>query len=982
MPSAMELPKIVRFFEDERLELDDIEALQQLDADLLKKLFRSLIGDNPVSSNNGWIFKGFSMTGAIPPGLTAELDAAVIGVAVDAEGRLILNTGASSILVALTPSVTNYVYLYVSNVPSDIDGRRRYDRVSSSEASVNEETRFTPTIGLRVATSPETTYLVNDETVPLIPLYEFATDATGITSTTDKRPWFGTEDATFSLSGANGRGIGSLHELYSAIAKRFQTAVDPAAEWWDQGSVRNVKSVDDEVKRARTNLDSGINVFLQLIEYIEAARLPTFTVGPGFDETDYMTGLSLGDYYESILKNLLERTDALAGGIYHIKKGTYTLPNSAIVMEDRAGTHILGTPCNANGVPGGVTSTFTTLVPTPGAFNSLHFDTCHSYIVENIHFDCSTVSGEWQILLQSCDNIIFRGCAFDVGPDCDDVDFFSIEDCGTVIFENCTFYKDIPTAGFQGLMDVKGTSTRLILRDCEWEVGSSFILSSGNLGGEIIIENCTGIFNATSTVTGFFFNTNFAGNDFKAKIHNNKFKFNETGSGNVNLLYMDTSGSLGFTTKIILDFVGNECIDFKNTQLDFGSINGRSIVKDNLFITANSMSSPSEEILVYRGGENSYEATLIEGNTFNMAGDGYCIYLRSSLIVSSNTNGCVVRNNKIFNCEVGITNIGNNLIDNCTINDNIIINPVRSGIFLQPSADAKNLVVNGNQVRGNGNNYLTSSDGVNLCFGIVVENVLTLGIQTVSVSGNVVEDFGATTLAGGGVGGIYVGLTGKEILIDSNRVYSIGNLDGSFSLSDRIKCAGIVYRCLNNNTRIVKIRNNQVEKESWGACIAYDINSAGTATGKTIDLLEISKNQVRELSTGNIETSGIVAGPCYGASNPTPTTSGIRYLRCCNNMVEINSEPHETNFVIAAIDLSNNRLSPGSNNWPIEHANVSDNVINCYNANRGIKIIAFSTGRIVTTLNNITIKTGGIAIQAPVTLGTQHLQTNNVFSTT
>ncbi|MBU1082794.1 MAG: right-handed parallel beta-helix repeat-containing protein [Spirochaetes bacterium] len=969
MASTLELPKLVRYFPDERLELDDVDAMQSLWLQLLDIDFRALLGEG---LGYGWIFQGFNMTGAAYPGLTASLDL-VLGVAYDSEGRVILNPGLNSITVSLAPLATNYVHLYVANVESDQDGRRRYDRIAAVENSVTEETRWTPTFGLFVDVAPRTHTMINGQTVPLIPLYTFTTDAIGITGSGDARIFFGDEDAAFvfPVAGDEGKGISSLHAMHSAYAKRLLEITDPAGAWWDQGAVRDVKAIDDEVIRARGALDA-LTPYASLVEQLEAMRRSTFTTGEG---GVYAAGKSLGDYLGSTqLQTLLQRADALAGGDYIVKKGTYSnFPSTTI--SNRNGLHLIGTPGSKSALG---TNSMTKIVPLAGVGNKLTLSNCFGVVVEGFYFDASGIAGEWQLLVDTCSEITFKNCVFSCGAGVTTgatEGFLQIKDSSNIFYDECQFLKAYPAGVGPFMLKTEGACGKVLITNSVFEIAGNMIRSEGTCTSFEFFKNEV-YFAHTAGASPFFgFYHAVAGaavTVFKSKIRSNNF-YEVSPAQETQLVSFLASAANLSSSQVSLEFCDNSCYDFGAGMVDFNGFGLQSKINDNTYVTTKGAALTGLSIIQWSGLiSTGASSPVIKNNHIRLNSFGYGINLNA---VAGGTipPGLSVKTNVVEGAVRGITSAVSVDFNASDISDNDCDDCSEVGLVLTPGPNTGAFTVLKNKVKGGCVDGYTTTDGETIYFGIVVESDTMLAESFKLADNKVNEAAKASTF--GPLGGIYVNCGGQQIQINRNEVEDCGNVNAGIPDSERSKSAGIVVRAENDIDQL-SIKGNTTHGAAWGAGILYDVGDASGlgVSGYDVQQMHLSHNQTRNTDTGLLRNiAGIRISRPYSAINAAP--SGIKKLIVEGNNVETLSTVDGAIWSACGIDLA---TVPGHTHLTIVCVLISKNIAYCALETGIVNVIYHQAATVSVTTDNIAIfQVAGAATGIASPVGATHTKANN-----
>lgn len=415
--------KNVNFAEDERVDVDDVNAISALkDADL-----RELMTVLMEPGTNGTVLTGFDGVGS---GLTWQL-LAVDSAAIDSDGNMLEMLSSSPLSVSLPVSSSCYIHAYAIEQDSDSDVRRFLNDipVPPEEYSVTTPTRKSKLVGLYVTTNSDavllkssfqTTAFISGKNRKLVALAACKTNGSGFIpfSNVDFRHmWMvsgnqipalngGTPDLPFAIGSAGGdRNVKGIRTMFKAIASVLRTISGATGQdWW------NPPTTLQEVMDARTDLQTAVTQ-TTLSRRIQASKADYATVHPTVGLADYTT--------------VSAALAAVTRGVIHLKAGDHV--DSFLNCDDKSNLTIRGDG------PWATKLTLTSWVRMQGTFiSALRFE---NMLIE------TTDSVLLQLNIAGASDVVFSNCYFrrlgtsTVGG----LGFVNVTSGTNIRFENCTF---------------------------------------------------------------------------------------------------------------------------------------------------------------------------------------------------------------------------------------------------------------------------------------------------------------------------------------------------------------------------------------------------------------------------------------------------------------------------------------------------------------------------------------------------------------
>lgn len=425
----MDQLKNVKWAADERVDLDDLNALSSLkDADL-----RALLLDLIEPHANGTVFKGFDAVGSVGPIVT--LTTVGDSVAIGPEGSLLRVPDGTTLYTSLYPNATNYVHAYLEEQDSENDNRRFLNDLVSppEEVTINTPTRRTKVVNLFVTSNAlavpllssfVTSVSVGGQTCPCVALFAMKTDATDVTETIDFRStWLpggntietangGTPD--FPMMFTDTTTVTGVRTSIRALAAAIRTLNSGSSQDWS------------DVAPLLTDGNSSV-MQLSTRAALNALKSCLITVSPT---------AGLGDY--TTLAAAIAATPA--GGTVHLKPGTHPVP----------------APISLDGMT--------------------------NLVIEGEHAGASVVTfqnatGVGFISLDACTNITFRNVTFlavDSGTGLSESFFKVYSDCTNIQFENCIFEAPLAAPTFQR---ITGAVSRMRFDNCQFSFGNYGVIA-------------------------------------------------------------------------------------------------------------------------------------------------------------------------------------------------------------------------------------------------------------------------------------------------------------------------------------------------------------------------------------------------------------------------------------------------------------------------------------------------------------------------
>jgi hypothetical protein len=856
------LPKYVRFFPDERLELLDIQALQNLGRDLVSTVTTCTMGLNP--SEEGWVLQGF--TYALPGGLVFQMDTS-LGIGINNLGRVIIKPTTQSVDLTLTAGVTNYIYAYAVDAGDILDNRRKWDRGIGAEVAINDFTRYTPVVGFHVDTSPIITSLsVLGETVPLIKLY--SVDLTG------------------------GGPITSL------------LVTD------DRNMLRPVNEIDEEVIAARQPFPSlSLTAKVDLKTQIESARPADITVGffPG-SQGDYVNAAGMQDVIDATYHDISNKKIFIHSGAYTGLSGATITSKESTLFE--------GVPTSSTTLGG------SRLEFLPAAIN-LVFDSCEGITFRNLTFATSAGLGTFALVLEDCFNIRFENCFFTNPADKVHPLIKFKSTCYGIYFTDCHFenYVSTPTYGMIETDSTTNTAvnTALSFENCRIYSEGTFLRSTSTalVTGEIellSIQNCNfETVENSGTAVYDLIDINMAGStgDTCTLINNNKFK---DGADNDYLLnFLNIQSALSTSATPVDTTLKNTIMINDNYFLDFGGVSvaantsprGAITVgnwKDPVSVTNNVFSTDKTFPVVgfnelwgvkqiHYGAHTACRGGTISGNSFDFAGEGSGIYITNHDLVTVGTKGLLgllLNGNTIKNLNRGIyinTSAGYGGLGIC---DNSILDAKISAIDLvvTVSTFSDDVSISNNQILGGGTvagSTVVFGNGISAVCAAINLTGADVDFKNLTLSNNMIKDW-AIALTSTAVQGILVhaGIQGS---VSGNQISNLG-VDNSVAITaaNQKASGGIILVNREGYEQSLSVCNNNINYSGAGSGIYIDPSISPGVVG--FESIILNSNTVLNSCTTNMVIGGITIGGCFTASW---TADGVTRLVCSSNTVRLSN---------------------------------------------------------------------------------------------
>lgn len=945
------LPDLPRYEADERLELVDVEAERVAYIDLINAHVRALIGERALGSPDygewGWVLQGLKITAGV--GLQAVVEAA-LGVAIDSNGRLLIHPGDAVVNLSLNPSTANIIYAYLLDVESMPDGRRRWDRGAGAEASYTVNTRLTPTVGFFVDTSLRSHTIVNGVTVPLVVLASVTTDVSSVTGVADSRPFLGNANQSFTFDLTQlGLGVKSVYDMYSALATRIKQVFNAAGSWAVQGSVRDVKSIDDEVIAARAPTASGLTSSTTLKKRIEAARTARLTVGP----TD------TGDYNGAAgLAAALNRLDGQGDSLIVVKPAIYDDVDEVLI--DSRTLDIKGQWGSGTG------TTRTIYKPLTGSGKKMHLLVASGVTIEDIFFDTASKTGEWEILLEDCQRVTFRRCEFHLSAGMTQALIQFISANTDILFEDCVFTQ---AAGAQALFELTSDPShyieRVTFRNCVFDTNATVFSHADVQIKGLVFDRCY-VKSSTNTVRTFDF---------------------------------------AHTDAEIIDIEFTSCF-FENSAAGLtGSIRSQGVPSDNAYRhrvkVADCYFLGFAGVAVEVGGH--LLGASVERCTFYTTRYGTAIKAHASSGGLSNSFGCRVQDNTMISSPPGILNnygiqivaptpavvqafdVSRNYIKGfdygiysgiyygggLAVTDNKCLACTVGGIVLELSGEVRGLKVKDNLVQGGGTtaHALVAPIGgeANVAFAICIDG--PGDHYGTIIEGNVVNQW-ALSMVSALFGAIFVRGQFDSLSIRQNTISEVGNTSSSLSAARRVLCAAILALQDAGTGKVLAICDNTLQIESWGAGIYFDPATLGSPTNEGVPLesLKIDDNTVYQ-SNSVAPACGIKVGNHFGGM--TATDTNIDRVSACDNKLYCPATK-QTNYNEGVLDLA---LSSSGTDLTQPSVKTNGNTIKTTSGTKGIYHRAATASVVVG--NMVNNAGGGSEIDVTAASGSIHVVTAN-----
>jgi hypothetical protein len=316
--------KNVNFVEDQRVDVDDLNAISDLKDAHLREMMTVLMEPGV----NGTVLTGFDGVGS-----TLSLSWQLLGVdsaAIDAEGNILEMLSSAPLSVALPASQSCYIHAYAIEQDSDSDARRFLNDIPTppEEYSLVTPTRKSKLVGLYVTSNADVTLLqssfqttafISGKNRKLVALAACKTNGSGVIALSNvdfRNMWMvsgnqipalngGVNDLPFTIGSSSGdRNVKGIRTMFKALASVLRTISGATGQdWW------NPPTTLQEVIDARTDLQNAV-VQTTLSRRIQATKTAFATVHPTVGVADYTSVASA--------------IAAVARGVVHLKAGDHT----------------------------------------------------------------------------------------------------------------------------------------------------------------------------------------------------------------------------------------------------------------------------------------------------------------------------------------------------------------------------------------------------------------------------------------------------------------------------------------------------------------------------------------------------------------------------------------------------------------------------------------------------------------------------------
>lgn len=430
--------KNVKWSADERVDLQDLQAMSDLKDVELKELYRIFF----EPGTRGVVLRGFNFVNAGgPPTFSLTAGGATESVAIAPDGSLLKADPAVTVTQSLATGQTSYVHIYQLDADSDVDNRRYINDipVPPEEVTVNAATRTTKKVGIYVTTpgTPgtidssyfSTTAFIGGKTRSLISMAIVDIDSGGaVNQEYDARIFF--------LDG-----IGDY--AFSTIPNAFPFSAN----------YTNVKGVKSQIKAiqsvfwslfGRTD-QSWSNPGLLLADPLNGVSTTTFRARLSANKSVFATvaaaGGINGDY-----ATLASALSSINTGEIRLKAGVHTVAVNT-TLTNKAGLTISG--------EGRDVSVLRMNVNTPSDNNGIIFGANNA----QVHFRDMTIQS------QSADGITGVSRA---------LLYWSTTSTVRVTFTNCKFQSDSTSI----LNAVAGGASKVQFVNCEFNMTSNGIFNT------------------------------------------------------------------------------------------------------------------------------------------------------------------------------------------------------------------------------------------------------------------------------------------------------------------------------------------------------------------------------------------------------------------------------------------------------------------------------------------------------------------------
>lgn len=825
-------PDDTRFFEDERLELVDLQNSRVATIRREMHLLEAILGE-PSTPRFGWVLKGFSLSHS-PSTLDVTI-AATEGIAVDGDGKIVYNPGDSTVTVTLPGSSVIMLYAYMREVDTAVDARKRWDRSTPAEVSITTETRIRQQVGFYFSATLDLTHTMtpNQQTVALVPIHKFETDGTGVVvgaNTVDARNMFGDLNDGLTIPSTAGKGIVGIWSAFSTLATRLKQIVDKNAVispgWYDQSTVRDVYTIDTEVKDARTSLVSGGATSLTLSAALHRARMNQVNVGDGTNTFGDFNGVAG-------VKSALELNHATGGGIIHIKRGVYNGVDTVTMPMDAV---------HVQGIPGEFTTNGTQWIPVvTGSSKKLDLSGRNSILFDGIFFDRNSGSNDWHMYLASCSNITFRNCSFRQGASCTGP-MIVLDDATNVTFENCRFVNNNVV---YSIVQLQGSTLdeNVLFYGCTVSAKSTWIGCTG-LYRNVRVESCKVVLASGGTSLSGVIYANLSQLTSHIEVRDCDFV---DGAGGAFLYIINATAATATTSGYGYAHIEN-C---RFRTISAGGVKINALGTPSRVVGCKFESTTNNAVgiqLLNLGSGASAEATVIERNEF-VFGSGSTGQIGIAHSSDAGTNAfspiCIERNMFLYG-QKGVVFTSNSSVTSARICNNTF-RSVGQPIQVIGTVIA-DLCISSNRIIGGGGVPLTVSTFA-FCFGICVVGGTLDGLV---VEGNRLNGLNSSYTSGPSAGILIEGVF-NHVRVDGNQLRDNGTTDAGVSDAHKKISGGIILHAVTTKGTCLDVTNNKVIQGSWGSCIYFDIGNAASAV-VGVEQLVMSQNLCRNTlgSTGYV----------------------------------------------------------------------------------------------------------------------------------
>lgn len=925
-----------------------VEYVDAVDWLTLERAYQDFVRSETFKAATPFVWAGFEKVDVLP--FDVEIGAGAV-FATTATGKAIAKPASTATTLTLPASSTTYIYAYVEDVESTPDARRAYNQFLGAESSVSVNTRFTPTIGYLTSPSSGLTHTTaSGQTVELIRLYSVVTDGAGITGSTDLRPWFGTEDAAIAMTGTNGRGISSLHALYSKVVKALRLMRSPTLGWYDQGSVRTVEAIDNEVLDARAAAYTPNNIATDLRTAVEAAIPYGSTAGdPVNNGANANKGqLTNAADFATYLNHATATTLYVKGVKYQNVGNVAITGKTGLVIKGQPSAHTLGV-----GTDTGQASILSFL---PGATQNFTLTSCVGVTIEDVHFDmANAAAGRWSLVLASCRNVLFRGCTFSQGDNLTDALVKLTDATHDVTFERCTFSQGF--SQLQPLLWCTGSVTtvrNLAIRDCLYIGNGPFLRVdsfASHLYGDVFVEN--NVFLTDSSASGKaiqnlvqVFNATIAAPTLRLHVTNNHFLDDDPSAGAQTRAFSMTHDQTGLAQ--VHAVIEGNTFQGMYEAVAAGVTSGTLSVSGNAYDANGRASNQSVyTLLIPRAGDERTAVVTCANNTAKLddSGNGIVLKTLNTTAGSDHRASVHIRSNRIaypaLGIEVDVT-AGSVGVGTLVVEGNTVERATTSAIHIWGLLTTKMCEVRANVVRAGGSAsytllvpFVNGSLSDQVVAAIWIESIGAFGFDTLDVCDNVISEWASAFSGAGMAFGVLVRpYFSNSIRVDRNVVsdfYNTTNAGASAADLLGASCLAVILPASGLASVVtlysmISISNNRVEGGCDGSGVYLDGGSNGNAAAAyrfyVMRSVALHGNSVNLLSSAVSSLGvGLKVGAFFQEADAAGSTYNIKQLSCLGNHVFVN---HDVDASIGAAHLD---LASGPVSFANDHANITGNTV-------------------------------------------------------